>query len=679
MTNPLLDDTGLPAFSRIRPDHAEPAIDTVLRENREAIQGIVEAPGARTWTSTLAPLEALADRLNKVWSPVRHLHAVADDEALRQTYSTCLAKLSDYHTELGQHEGLYHAYRHVKDAGEYERLGIAERKIIDNALRDFRLSGIDLQGGDRKRYREIRQRLTRLEASFEERLLDATQAWKRHLIDPAGLAGLPDTALALARQSAEREGLPGFLLTLDQPCYLPVLSYADDRSLRREMYEAYMTRASDQGPHAGRFDNTPLMCEVLTLRRDLAQLLGFRSFAEYALVPRMAKAPAEVVSFLEDLAGRARPLALREMDELATYAREEHGVERLQAWDLPYYSEKLRQARYSLSQETLRPYFPVPKVLEGLFAVAERLYGITVLPIPDIEVWHPDVTFFEIDDPDGTLRGRFYLDLYARPHKRGGAWMDECIVRRHDPAGVQTPVAFLTCNFTPPVGDQPSLLTHSEVVTLFHEFGHGLHHLLTRVDYPSVAGINGVPWDAVELPSQFMEFWCWERESLAIISGHYETGESLGPDLYERMQAAKNFQAGLQMLRQIEFALFDFRLHMLAGPYDGAAIQALLDRVRDQIAVFKPPAFNRFQHGFAHIFAGGYAAGYYSYKWAEVLAADAYSKFEERGVFDRATGREFLRTVLEQGGSRDPMDLFVAFRGRRPNIEPLLRHLGLAA
>jgi len=679
MDNPLLNTADLPAFGHIDPGHAEPAIDVVLGENRTAIRTLVEAPGGHTWATTLAPVEAIGDRLNRVWSPVKHLHGVADSEPLRQAYGACLAKLSDYHTELGQHEGLYRAYRQVKDDGEYDRLGIAERRIIDNALRDFRLSGIELQGTDRERYREIRQRLTRLEAGFEERLLDATQAWKRHLPDPSQLAGLPETALALARQTAQREGLPGFLLTLEHPSYAPVLTYVDDRDLRREMYEAYTTRASDQGPHAGRFDNTESMAEILTLRRDLARLLGFQDFAEYSLVPRMAKDPAEVVSFLEDLAQRARSLALRELNELSTYARDAHGAKRLEAWDLPYYSEKLRQARYSLSQEALRPFFPVPKVLEGLFTVARRLYGISIHPRAEVEVWHPDVRFFEIHDPDGALRGRFYLDLYARPHKRGGAWMDECIVRRRGAEGLQTPVAYLTCNFTPPVGDKPALLTHSEVVTLFHEFGHGLHHLLTRVDYPSIAGINGVPWDAVELPSQFMENWCWEREALDVISGHYETGERLGPDLLKRMQDARNFQSGLQMLRQIEFALFDFRLHRLTGPYDGAAIQAVLDRVRDEVAVVKPPAFNRFQHGFVHIFAGGYAAGYYSYKWAEVLAADAYSKFEERGIFDRTTGAEFLHTVLEQGGSRDPMDLFIAFRGRRPSIEPLLRHLGLAA
>jgi oligopeptidase A len=684
MDNPLLNTWGLPAFAHIDASHVEPALDAVLEDNRAAIRALVDSPGPATWATRLAPLEAIADRLHKVWSPVRHLHGVADSEALRLAYSAGLGKLSDYHTELGQHQGLYRAYRAVKDGGEYPGLGPAERKIIDNALRDFRLSGIELTGPDRERYREMRQRLTRLEAGFEEHLLDATQAWKRHLTDPAALAGLPETALGLARQMAERAGLPGFLLTLDHPCYAPVITYAEDHELRREMYQAYMTRASDQGPDAGRFDNTATMVEILALRRDLARLLGFRDFAEYSLVPRMARDPEEVLSFLGDLAARARPLALEELEALSSYARDEHGAGPVAAWDIPYYSEKLRQARYNVSQEALRPYFPVPKVLEGLFTVAKKLYGIAIRPQEQVEVWHPDVKFFAIHDPDGSPRGSFYLDLYARAHKRGGAWMDECIVRRRAPEGVQFPVAYLNCNFTPPIGtppigDRPSLLTHGEVVTLFHEFGHGLHHLLTRVDYPSIAGINGVPWDAVELPSQFMENWCWEREALDVISGHHETGAPLPPELLDRMQSARNFQSGMQMVRQIELALFDFRLHRLSGPIDGAAIQAVLDTVREEVAVVEPPAYTRFQHGFAHIFAGGYAAGYYSYKWAEVLAADAYSKFEERGVFDRATGAEFLHTVLEQGGSRDPMDLFVAFRGRRPSIEPLMRHLGLAA
>ncbi len=680
MPNPLLLAPGaLPPFAHIEPRHGEPAIDTVLEANRKAIATAVAAGGPYTWERSLAPLEVLQERLNRTWAPMRHLHAVADSEELRAVYNACLPKLSDYATELGQHEGLYAAYRGVHAGPAFATLGSAERRIIENALRDFRLSGIELDARGRERFKEIKARLVQLEARFEEQLLDATHAWKKRVTDPERLAGLPDSARRLARQNAERDGVEGFHFTLELPSYMPVMTYADDRQLRAELYHAYVTRASDEGPLAGRWDNTEVMAEILSLREALAQLLGYPHYAAYSLVPKMAKDADEVVRFLMDLAGRARPVAEREIAELKAYASGQHGVTTLESWDLAYYSEKLRQHRYALSQEELRPYFPVPRVLAGLFAIVHRLYGLNIRAREGVEVWRPEVQFFELRDAAGNLRGMFYVDLYARPHKRGGAWMDECAVRNRSPAGVEPPVAFLTCNFTPPIGDQPALLTHEEVTTLFHEFGHGLHHMLTLVDYPSVAGINGVPWDAVELPSQFMENWCWEREALALVSGHYQSGAPIEEALYRRMQAARHFQAGMQTLRQLEFALFDLRLHMTPGPLDGAQIQRILDRVRAEVAVVRPPPFNRFQHGFSHIFAGGYAAGYYSYKWAEVLAADAFSLFEERGVFDRATGERFLHTVLEQGGARDPMDLFVEFRGRRPSIDALVRRLGLAA
>lgn len=677
MKDPLFDNTQLPAFNHLDPGHVEPAIDAILADNRAAIKARLQAGEPYTWEDALQPLEDLQDRLNRAWSPVRHLHGVADNEALRRVYNACLPKLSDYATELGQNEGLYWAYKYVREKGEYERLGVAERKIIDNALRDFRLSGVELTPSEKERFRQIKQDLSRLQTKFEENVLDATQAWKKHITDERFLSGLPDSALRLARQMAEREGLTGWVFTLDFPSYMPVMTYAEDRDLRFEMYQAYMTRASDQGPMAGQWDNTGVMVEILARRQELAKLLGFANYTKYSLATKMARDPQQVLEFLNDLARRSRPVAERELAELKAFAAEIHGVRELEAWDIPYYSEKLRQRKYSISQEELRPYFPAPRVLAGLFAVVERLYGMKILPREGVESWHPEVTFYEIYDADGGLRGMFYLDLYARPHKRGGAWMDECIVRKRSEAGLQHPVAYLTCNFTPPVGDAPSLLAHNEVITLFHEFGHGLHHMLTLEDHPSVAGINGVPWDAVELPSQFMENWCWEREALELISGHYETGEPISQTQLERMLTAKNFQSGLQMVRQLEFALFDFRLHLGSEPLRGPQIQRLLDEARAEVAVIRPPPFNRFQHGFTHIFSGSYAAGYYSYKWAEVLAADAYSKLERRGVFDKSVGEEFLHAILEPGGSRDPMELFVEFRGREPSIEPLLRRSGI--
>ena len=680
MSNPLLEhaDTrgGLPPFSRIRPEHVEPAVDRVLAENRRRLEELLaEAPP--TWEGLVEPLEDLEERLERVWSPVSHLHAVMDSEPLRAAYKACLPKLTAYQTELGQDERLYRAYRALAEGPQWAGLDPARRRVVENALRDFRLAGVELDGPDKDRFKAIMQELASLGARFEENLLDATQAWSRHLTDPAPLAGLPESAKALLAQQARQRGLDGWLLTLELPAYLPVITYGEDRALRREVYEAYVTRASDAGPHAGRWDNGPLMERILALRHEAARLLGYRSYADYALVPRMAASPEQVLDFLRQLAGRSLDQARRELEELRRFAAERCGIEELEAWDVPYCSERLRQERYALSQEELRPYFPVPRVLEGLFGLVERLYGVEVRPREGVDVWHPDVRYFEIHDGTGALRGGFYLDLYARPHKRGGAWMDECIRRRRTREGLQHPVAFLTCNFNPPVDGRPALLTHEEVLTLFHEFGHGLHHMLTTVDHPAVAGIAGVPWDAVELPSQFMENWCWQREALDLISGHHETGEPLPQELLDRLLAARGFQAGMQMVRQLEFALFDLRLHLEYDPERGPRIHEILEEVRQEVAVMRPPSFQRFPHSFAHIFAGGYAAGYYSYKWAEVLSADAFGAFEEEGLFNRQTGLRFLHTILEQGGSRDPMELFVAFRGREPSIEPLLRHSGI--
>ena len=676
-TNPLLEDLTLPAFDRIQPAHVEPAIDTILSRNRAAIKTLLAQPGQPTWDGLLQPLEDDNDRLNRAWSPASHLHAVADNPELRKVYNACLPRLSEYETELKQNEALYRAYLSISDSDEYLTFDPARTKIIENALREFRLSGIGLERDRRQRFKELKLRLDQLQTRFEENLLDATNAWSKHVTDGDQLAGLPGTARALAAQTARRRDLDGWVFTLDFPSYYPVMQYAERREFRREMYLAYVTRASDQGPGAGTWDNSEIMVEILALRNELAALLGFESYAHYSMERKMADSPAAVIDFLEDLARRSRPVAQQEFDELSAFARRHCGCEEIHAWDLAYYSDQLRRHLFDFSQEDLRPYFPAPRVTEGMFIVVKHLYGLDIRPRPGVSVWHPDVRFFDIFDDQGESRGGFYLDLYAREHKRGGAWMDECVVRRKSAAAMQIPVAYLTCNFSPPVDDQPSLLTHDEVLTLFHEFGHGLHHLLTLVDYPAVAGINGVPWDAVELPSQFMENWCWERQSLDIVAGHFRDGSSLPDELFKKMTRAKNFQSGMQMMRQLEFALFDFELHYKQVPGDATAIQDRLNDIRRRVAVVIPPACNRFQNSFGHIFAGGYAAGYYSYKWAEVLSADAFAKFEEHGIFDRDTGLQFLHTILEQGGSREPMDLFIEFRGRKPEIDALLRHSGI--
>ena len=679
MTNPLLTATDLPCYAALQPEHVEPAIDHLLAANRTAIEQLLAAHDEPTWENLIEPLEELSDRLNRAWSPVNHLHSVQDSAALRTAYNACLPKLSAYYSELGQHQGLYQAYQRIASGAEYARLNPAQRKVIDDALRDFRLSGVALPAEQRARYRQIQQELASLSAKFSENVLDATQAWTRHLTDEAQLAGLPESARALARQTAGQRSLDGWLFTLELPSYLPVLNYADDRELRRELYSAYSTRASDQGPNAGQWDNGPIIERILALRHELAQLLGFRDYSEDSLATKMADSPEQVLDFLNDLARRAKPQAQRELEELQTFAREQFGAETLEAWDIGYYAEKLRQHRYQLSQEELRPYFPITRVLPGLFAVAERLFAVTIRPLNGVETWHPDVLVYEIVDAAGTRRGRFYLDLYARAHKRGGAWMDGCLARRRVGDAVRTPAAYLVCNFTPPVGDDPALLTHSEVLTMFHEFGHGLHHLLTTVDYLPITGIHGVEWDAVELPSQFLENWCWSREALDGLAGHYQTGEPLPDELYQRMLAAKHFQSGMFLLRQLEFALFDFRLHRDYDPARGGRVLEILNAVRQQVAVMIPPDWNRFPNAFTHIFSGGYAAGYYSYKWAEVLSADAFSAFEENGVFDAATGARFRESILEVGGSRPALASFVEFRGREPRIEPLLRLSGIAA
>lgn len=673
--NPLLQSYDLPPFSAIRPEHVKPAIEQILADNRAAIARILAEQDAKpSWDGLVLAIDELHARLGAAWSPVSHLNAVCNSAELREAYEGCLPLLSAYWTELGQNRALFQAYQALSASPAAAAFEVAQKTILEHALRDFRLSGIDLPAEQQQRYAEIQARLSELGSRFSNQLLDATQAWTKHVTDEARLAGLTDSAKAQMQQAAQAKGLDGWLISLEFPSYYAVMTYADDRALREEVYTAYCTRASDQGPNAGQNDNGPVMQEILDLRQELARLLGFGNFSELSLATKMAETPEQVLHFLRDLAVRSKPFAQQDLEQLRAFAAEQ-GCADLQSWDSGYFGEKLREARYSVSQEALRAYFPVDKVLSGLFAIVQKLYGIQIRELHDFERWHPDVRLFEIEE-NGQHVGRFYFDLYARANKRGGAWMDGARDRRRDARGqLVAPVAYLVCNFTPAVGGKPALLTHDEVTTLFHEFGHGLHHLLTRVEHVGASGINGVAWDAVELPSQFMENWCWEPDGLALISSHYESGEPLPQDLLEKMLAAKNFQSGLMMVRQLEFSLFDFELHVTHG--DGRGVLDVLEGVRDEVAVMRPPKFNRFANSFAHIFAGGYAAGYYSYKWAEVLSADAFSRFEEEGVFNPQTGNAFREAILAKGGSQEPMELFVAFRGREPSIDALLRHCGL--
>lgn len=678
MDNPLLDQTGLPAFTCITADVIEPAIDTILQENREQLKVLLDQSGPYTWQNIVQPLDEMDDRLSRAWSPVSHMNSVVNSDELRQAYNACLPKLSQYHTDIGQNRQLYEVIRSLAESAEFEQLDAAQQTAIKHALRDFHLGGVDLPENEKQRFKEISQRLSELQAKFSENVLDATNAWEKHVSDVSLLAGMTESGLAMARQAAKAKGLEGWLLTLDFPSWFSVITYADDQSLREEVYRAYVTRASDLWDEP-ELDNTPIMEEILALRHELACLLGFSNFAERSLATKMADSPAEVMRFLNDLAVKAKPAAVAEMSDLKRFAAGVLGMPDVEAWDVPYISEKMRGAYYSLSQEDLKPWFPVNRVVPGLFSLVERLFGVSIREKEGVDLWHPDVRFYEVFDATGVLRAQFYFDLYARAQKRGGAWMDVCITRMRRDDGIQVPVAYMTCNSTPPLGDEPALFTHNEVITLFHEFGHGLHHMLTRIDCPAVSGIAGVEWDAVELPSQFMENFCWEREALDLFALHYETGEPIPEDLFQRLTKSRNFQAAMQLVRQLEFAIFDMRLHMEYRPRQGASIQQILDDVRATVAVVEPPDFNRFQHSFSHVFAGGYAAGYYSYKWAEVLSADAFARFEEEGLFNPEVGRAFLENVLEMGGSRPARESFIAFRGREPSIDALLRQTGLCA
>jgi oligopeptidase A len=672
MTNPLLDSRELPAFSAIRPEHIEPAIRQVLDENRAQLKSLLES-SASTWDTLVVPLEEMQHRLSRTWSPVGHMNGVVNSDELRAAYNACLPLLTAWHTDLAQNADLYRAYQSILDT-EGPKLTSAQRKLLENALRDFRLAGVALPDEKKQQFKALMEKLTTLQSKFDENVLDATNAWSRHVTDANELQGLPASIVARAKATAEAASKEGWLFNLDAPNYQAVLMHSENEALRREFYHGWVTRGSDQGLSPERWDNSALMAQILETRRDLAAVVGFDSYAEYSLATKMASSVAEVREFLEQLATKSRPVARREFDELTAFAGQP-----LNAWDVGFFAERLKRERFSLSEEALRPYFPLPRVLSGMFTVAERLYGVRIERREEFDTYHPDVQFYDIRNTDGSRRGGFFVDLYARPKKRGGAWMDECVGRKNIGAASTLPIAYLVCNFTPPVGNQPALLTHSEVVTMFHEFGHGLHHMLTRVDYPSIAGINGVAWDAVELPSQFMENFAWRPEVLPLISSHVETGEPLPQEELQRLLGSRTYQAGMHSVRQLEFALFDLRIHSeIAGEGIDRILQ-ILEEVRASVAVVKPPAFNRFAHAFQHIFSGGYAAGYYSYKWAEVLAADAFSAFEEEGIFNEKVSRRFLSAILEKGGSRDAMEAFVEFRGRKPQIEPLLRQLGLAA
>ncbi|MCI3951709.1 MAG: prlC [Burkholderiales bacterium] len=673
--NPLLDFSGLPRFGDFKPDVVAPAVDRLLAENRALIARLAAPDVPATWDGFVAPLEDANERLARAWGQVGHLNAVMNSPELRDAYNANLPKITQYYTELAQHQGLFEKYNKLAASDEFRSLSRAQRKIVENELRDFRLGGAELPADRKARFVQIRERLSQLSSRFSDNLLDATNAFAHYVTDEGELAGIPDDVRQAAAEAARADKRSGWKFTLHAPSYLPVMQYAETRGLRETMYRAYVTRAAEFGKPE--WDNTALIREIVNLRQEMARLLGFNNFAEYSLEPKMAESPQQVLEFLDQLAGRARPYAKGDLEELTRFARDELRLETLEAWDLAYASEKLRMARYAFSDQEVKQYFPETTVLPGMCRLVETLYGLVIAPA-EAPRWHPDVRFFAIRDRSGALIGEFYADLYARPSKRGGAWMDEAITRRLKDGQVQVPVAYLNCNFSAPVGERPALFTHDEVITLFHEFGHGLHHLLTRVDHLGVSGINGIEWDAVELPSQFMENFCWEWDVVEPMTRHVDTGASLPRALFDKMIAAKNFQSGLQTVRQLEFALFDLHMHYDFDPHGPKTALDLIDEVRSRVAVIHPPAYNRFPNSFSHIFAGGYAAGYYSYKWAEVLSADAYSLFEENGVLDPGTGRRFWDEVLGVGGSRPALESFIAFRGRAPTLDALLRHSGMS-
>ena len=674
LDNPLLlnANTELPTFTGIRPEHVLLALEKALSDSRAEID-VLSKQRDPDWSSLMAPLEALDERLQRIWGPVGHLNTVCDSDELRPVYQKGVMQVSAYQSELAQNEGLYAAIKKLRGSESFKLLNSEKKQVVKHALRDFRLAGAELNVKDKARFKAIQIQLAELGTKFEQHLLDATRAYLLHIEDESALAGLPASIMQAAAQRAADEKKPGWLFTLDAPSYIPFMQHAEGRELRRQMYTAYVTRAS-----SGKLDNTPHINETLKLRSEAAALLGFDNYGAYSLATKAAETINDVTAFLRELAEKSRPVAEKEVVELKDFACLELGIETLEAWDIAFAAEKLRQKKFDFSQEDLKPYFPEGQVLDGMFQTAEKLYGLHITEKKGAHTWHRDVRFFDILDRQGKKIAGFYLDAYARSHKRGGAWMDECIIRWMKPNGnLQLPVAYLVCNFSAPVGDAPALWTFDEVLTLFHEFGHGLHHMLTHMETLGVSGIRGVPWDAVELPSQFMENFCWEREVLDSFASHFQTGEKLPTELYEKMYSAKNFHAGMQMLRQVEFSLFDFLLHTEFDPAGDKTVQEFLDKVRKEVAVITPPTFNKFQNSFSHIFAGGYAAGYYSYKWAEVLSADAYAAFEEAGTFDPETAESFHNNILTIGGSRDIMQAFENFRGRKPTVDALLKHSGL--
>ncbi len=674
MTNPLLDFSGLPRFPDITPAHVTPAVEQLISDNRALVERLVADSAAPAWDTFVRPLEDANERLSRAWGQVSHLNAVMNGPELREVYNANLPTLTAFYADLSQNEGLFNKFKALKASPAFATLTPAQKKIVENELRDFVLGGADLTQDKKARFKAIQEELSTLSAKFEENLLDTTNAFALLVENEGELAGIPADALQVAREAAQADGKPGWKFSLHMPSYMPLMQYGENRKLREQMYCAYVTRASEFGKPE--LDNTALITQILKLRREAAALLGFNNYAEESLATKMAETPQQVLDFLNELGTRAKPYAERDLAALRQFAREEMNMEQLEAWDIAYASEKMRLQRYAFSDQEVKQYFPETNVLPGMFKVVETIYGLSI-HASSAPTWHEDVKFFDIRDQQNQLVGQFYLDLYARQNKRGGAWMDDAITRRRKESGIQVPVTYLNCNFSAPVGGKPALFTHDEVITLFHEFGHGLHHVLTRVEDLGVSGINGVEWDAVELPSQFMENFCWEWDVLRHMARHVDTGEILPRELFDKMLAAKNFQGGLQTVRQLEFALFDMHLH---SDYDPAGEQTplqLLDRIRAQIAVLIPPAYNRFPNNFSHIFAGGYGAGYYSYKWAEVLSADAYSLFEENGVLNEEVGHRFWSEILGMGGSRTALESFVAFRGREPNIDALLRHNGM--
>ncbi len=676
-SNPLLNIGDLPAFSAIKPDMIQPAVEQIIADNLMEIDKLL-LQESFTWDNLIDPLNLLDDRLSKAWSPVRHMNSVKSNDALRDAHNACLPLLADYSSKISQNRQLFEAIRSIAESADFSTFNAARQKSLQDSLRAFRLGGVDLEGEKQERFKQLQKDLSDLESRFENNLLDATQSWQWLTEDVSELAGLPAYALAMLKQSAEQKQLPGYRITLEMPSYLAVMTYADNRELRKTVYDAFCTRASNQGITDKKWDNAEIMGNIVAKRREKAAILGYQSYAELSLVTKMAESVQQVTEFLRDLAVRSRPAAEREVRERQEFANSLGFEGELEPWDNAYYSEKLKNHRYQFSEEDLKPYFSDQQVIKGLFEITGLLFDVDIVAAPEaVDSWNDSVGFYHIQNKQGQVIGKFFLDLYARENKRGGAWMDECINRYRINNHLQIPVAYLTCNLTPPIGDQPALFTHDEVITVFHEFGHGLHHMLTQIDEPDVSGINGVEWDAVELPSQFMENYCWQRDALELIARHFETNEALPRDLYNKMYEARNFESALQMLRQIEFALFDMLLFNDQQVTNSEQIHAILEQVREEVSVLKGVSYNRFENGFSHIFAGGYAAGYYSYKWAEVLSADAFSAFEEEGILNPDTGQRFLSCVLQQGGSRPAMESFCCFRGRKPSIDALLRHSGI--